>query len=87
MKTSRQALLPLVALLAAACGGSGSTESAKPDAGPAASVPQMPSNAEIAKTVDKFVKPKMYRDRYADVFTGDAGWRRIKPRPGLTYAW
>ena len=48
MKTSRQALLPLVALLAAACGGSGSTESAKPDAGPAASVPQMPSNAEIA---------------------------------------
>ena len=46
-----------------------------------------PSNAEIRKTVEKFVKPKMYRDRYADVFAGDAGWRRIKPKPGLTYGW
>lgn len=48
MKTSRQVLLPIVALLAAACGGSGSTDSAKPAATPAAEIPQMPSNADIA---------------------------------------
>ena len=46
-----------------------------------------PSNQEIRETINRFVKPKMFRERYANVFTGDASWRRIKPRPGLTYAW
>jgi len=48
MKTTRHALLPLVALLAAACGGSGSTETAKLDEPPTTTVPAMPGDDEIA---------------------------------------
>ena len=49
MKTSHQVLLPLVALFAAACGGSGSNDSAKPGATPpAAAVPQIPADSDIA---------------------------------------
>jgi len=46
-----------------------------------------PSNQEVRSTVDSFVKPKMFRERYADVFSGDAGWKRIKSTGGLTYDW
>jgi len=46
-----------------------------------------PTNKEIRDTVDSFVKPKMFRERYADVFSGDAGWKRIKSTGGLTYDW
>ncbi len=48
MKTSHQVLLPLVALFAAACGGSGSADSPKPPASTAASGPQLPADAVIA---------------------------------------
>ena len=48
MKTTRHALLPVVALLAAACGGSGSTETAKPDEPLTTTVPAMPGDDEIA---------------------------------------
>ncbi len=34
-----------------------------------------PSNAEVAKTVDKFVTAKAFKKRYADVFKGDKFWR------------
>ncbi len=69
MKTSRQVLLPLVALFAAACGGSGSAESAKPASTPAATVPQMPSDADIAsKAYDPhyFVPDGFFADLRAD---------------------
>ena len=46
-----------------------------------------PSNKQIRAAVDRFVKPKMFRDSYGDVSKGDAGWRRIKAEPSLTYAW
>lgn len=49
MKTSHQVLLPLVALFAAACGGSGPAGNAKPATmPPAAAIPAIPADADIA---------------------------------------
>ena len=47
MKTSNRALLPIIALLAAACGGSGSSDTTEP-APSAATAPQFPDDARIA---------------------------------------
>ena len=46
-----------------------------------------PSQKEIADTVRKCVTPAMFRTRYADVFTGDKGWKKIKVNAGKTYGW
>lgn len=46
-----------------------------------------PSNREITETVRKSVKPSMFRNRYKDVFNGDAHWRKIKPAKGQTFGW
>ena len=46
-----------------------------------------PSNKEIAATVRKCVTSAMFKSRYADVFKGDAEWRRVKTGGGLTYGW
>ncbi|NWH09565.1 MAG: aconitate hydratase AcnA [Alphaproteobacteria bacterium] len=47
-----------------------------------------PSSAEIAATIRKTISAKMFRDRYGDVFKGDANWRKIKVKGGsLTYSW
>jgi aconitate hydratase len=46
-----------------------------------------PSPKEIADTVRKSVTPAMFRKRYADVFTGDRAWKKIKVDPGKTYRW
>lgn len=46
-----------------------------------------PSNKEIADTIRKSVAKNMFKDRYGDVFKGDADWRRIKTEKSLTYKW
>ncbi|MFZ5610509.1 MAG: aconitate hydratase AcnA [Pseudomonadota bacterium] len=46
-----------------------------------------PTNAEIAAVVAKSVTREQFRKRYADVFSGDAAWRKIKIAKGLTYDW
>ncbi len=46
-----------------------------------------PSPKEIAETVRKSVTPAMFRARYADVFTGDRSWKKIKVDSGKTYRW
>ncbi len=46
-----------------------------------------PSPKEIADTVRKSVTPAMFRKRYADVFSGDKEWKKIKVNPGKTYRW
>ena len=48
MKTSHKVLLPLVALLAAACGGSGSADNPRSTLSAAAATPRLPADAEIA---------------------------------------
>lgn len=46
-----------------------------------------PSSKEVAKLVRKAVKKSMFKDRYGDVFRGDAEWRAIPVEGGLTYEW
>ncbi|MEQ1889531.1 MAG: aconitate hydratase AcnA [Alphaproteobacteria bacterium] len=46
-----------------------------------------PSNKEIAAVMKKCISAKLFRDRYSDVFKGDANWRKIKPTAGETYKW
>ncbi len=46
-----------------------------------------PSNREIAEVVREHVTAKMFATRYADVFKGDAKWRKIDAGDGETYRW
>ena len=46
-----------------------------------------PSTKEVAATVRKCVTSAMFKTRYADVFKGDIGWRKVKFSGGQTYAW
>ncbi len=46
-----------------------------------------PSNKEIGSFVAKNVTKQIFAKKYADVFKGDANWRKIAVKGGLTYAW
>ncbi|MEX0645813.1 MAG: aconitate hydratase AcnA, partial [Parvularculaceae bacterium] len=46
-----------------------------------------PSNKEIAEAVRAAVTAEMFASRYADVFKGDAQWRKIDTGDGQTYSW
>ena len=46
-----------------------------------------PSNKEIGAFVSKNVTKKLFVKKYSDVFKGDANWRKISVKGGLTYAW
>jgi aconitate hydratase len=46
-----------------------------------------PSNQEIQATIRKCVTPAMFKKRYANVFSGDRLWKKVKTAGGLTYAW
>lgn len=46
-----------------------------------------PSSHDISYTARKAVKPSMFKSRYADVFKGDTGWRKIKAQKGQTFDW
>ncbi len=46
-----------------------------------------PSNREIGAFIAKNVTKQMFAKKYADVFKGDANWRKIAVKGGLTYAW
>ncbi len=46
-----------------------------------------PSNKEITAFIRANVTKKIFKAKYADVFKGDANWRKIKTPAGSTYAW
>jgi aconitate hydratase len=46
-----------------------------------------PTNEEIKKTLEKSLTPKMFRDRYLDVFKGSKHWQKIPLIEGFNYAW
>ncbi len=47
-----------------------------------------PSSAEIAEFIRTYVTPDMFKERYADVFKGDARWQAVGgSKTGQTYAW
>jgi aconitate hydratase len=46
-----------------------------------------PTNKEIADVVRKTITRNMYQRKYSDVFKGDANWRKISVKGGMTYDW
>src|SRR5438477_5839222 len=46
-----------------------------------------PSSREINSVIRKTISKQMFAKQYADVFKGDAFWRRISVKGGLTYGW
>jgi len=46
-----------------------------------------PSNREIGEFVAKNVTRQMFAKKYADVFKGDANWRKITVKGGMTFDW
>jgi aconitate hydratase len=46
-----------------------------------------PSSREIATVIGKSINKQMFTRKYADVFKGDANWRKIAVKGGLTYKW
>ncbi len=46
-----------------------------------------PSNAEIQEAIRSLLTPEMFRQRYANVFTGPKKWQQIKIAEGRTYKW
>ena len=46
-----------------------------------------PTNKEIGTFVAKNVTRQIFAKKYADVFRGDANWRKISVKGGMTYGW
>ena len=46
-----------------------------------------PSNSEVRAAIEQAVTPDMFREQYADAFSGSAEWRAIDAPAGLTYEW
>jgi aconitate hydratase len=46
-----------------------------------------PSSAEIQEFIHKNVTKALFKAKYADVFKGDANWRKVKAPQSETYAW
>ncbi len=46
-----------------------------------------PSTQEVHDLVEHTITAKMFKTKYAEVFDGDANWRKVKVPAGLTYAW
>ncbi|MFZ4530978.1 MAG: aconitate hydratase AcnA [Alsobacter sp.] len=46
-----------------------------------------PSSKEIDTVIRKTVTKSLFKAKYADVFQGDASWKKIKVEGGLTYKW
>ncbi len=46
-----------------------------------------PTNNEISQLVAKDVSPKMFAEKYGDVFKGDEHWQKIKVEGGNNYGW
>ncbi len=46
-----------------------------------------PDNQDIKKIIRKVITRKMFEEKYADVYKGDAHWQNIKVEGGQTYKW
>ncbi len=46
-----------------------------------------PKTEEVAEIVDGVIKAKMFKEKYASVFDGDANWKKVKAPSGVAYAW
>ncbi|MEZ4554741.1 MAG: aconitate hydratase AcnA [Dehalococcoidia bacterium] len=46
-----------------------------------------PTTAEVQAIIQSSIRSQMFRDRYADVFTGDERWRGMDVAPGELFQW
>jgi aconitate hydratase len=46
-----------------------------------------PTNREIATVINKTITKQLFTKKYGDVFKGDANWRKIAVKGGLTFKW
>ena len=46
-----------------------------------------PTDKEIQELLEKSVTPKMFKEKYANVFNGDEEWQKIKVGEGMNYDW
>jgi len=46
-----------------------------------------PGNDEVRAAIEQAVTPDMFREQYADAFSGSAEWQAIDAPAGLTYEW
>ena len=46
-----------------------------------------PTNDEVTAAISQFVSPEMFRERYADVFTGTKAWQVVEVSGSELYAW
>jgi aconitate hydratase len=46
-----------------------------------------PTGEEISKTINSTVRPEMFTERYANVYTGNETWNNIKGGDSEIYAW
>ena len=46
-----------------------------------------PNSKEIQEFIAKYVTKKIFAEKYADVFKGDANWQKVKVPAGQTYEW
>jgi aconitate hydratase len=46
-----------------------------------------PTNKEIASVIRRTITRNMFKKKYSDVFKGDANWRKISVKGGMTYDW
>ncbi len=46
-----------------------------------------PTNDEITAAISQFVTPEMFRESYADVFTGTKAWQMVEVTGSELYAW
>ena len=46
-----------------------------------------PSEQEVAEVIQSSIRSEMFRERYADVFSGDARWAALDSGSGQRFAW
>lgn len=46
-----------------------------------------PTSQEISDTMSECLRPSMFRERYADLFKGDAEWHKMASGVGAIYSW
>ena len=46
-----------------------------------------PSSQEIADAVAQAVQPEQFKNKYADVFSGDEAWQKLEVPTGNTFTW
>src|SRR5271165_730297 len=46
-----------------------------------------PTSREISAVINKNINKQMFTRKYGDVFKGDANWRKIAVKGGLTFKW